>query len=78
MLLTEGGGDMLSLLTGVGGALSALGRDMPVKRKRTKSETRCVTESERGIRCHPREIKSKIPLPWDLPLNVRFKTSNLL
>ena len=29
MLLTEGGGDMLSLLTGVGGALSALGREIP-------------------------------------------------
>ena len=29
MLLTDGGGDMLSLLTGVGGALSALGREIP-------------------------------------------------
>lgn len=33
MLVTEGGGDMLILLTGVGGALSALGRDMPGDRK---------------------------------------------
>lgn len=33
MLVMEGGGDMLILLTGVGGALSALGRDMPVERK---------------------------------------------
>lgn len=33
MLATEGGGDMLSLFTGVGGALSALGRDMPVGNK---------------------------------------------
>ena len=32
MLLTEGGGDMLSLLTGVGGALSDLGRDIPVQK----------------------------------------------
>lgn len=31
MLVTEGGGDMLILLTGVGGALSALGRDIPVR-----------------------------------------------
>ena len=31
-VLTEGGGDMLSRLTGVGGALSALGREMPVGR----------------------------------------------
>ena len=29
----EGGGDMLILLTGVGGALSDLGRDIPVDRK---------------------------------------------
>lgn len=33
MLAIEGGGDMLILFTGVGGALSALGRDIPVKRK---------------------------------------------
>lgn len=31
MLVMEGGGDMLILLTGVGGALSALGRDIPAK-----------------------------------------------
>lgn len=31
MLVMEAGGDMLILLTGVGGALSALGRDIPVK-----------------------------------------------
>lgn len=31
VLAMEGGGDMLSRLTGVGGALSALGRDIPVK-----------------------------------------------
>lgn len=36
MLAMEGGGDMLSLLTGVGGALSALGRDMPVDRERNQ------------------------------------------
>lgn len=29
--MMEGGGDMLILLTGVGGALSALGRDIPAK-----------------------------------------------
>lgn len=34
MLVMEGGGDMLILLTGVGGALSALGRDIPAKRAR--------------------------------------------
>lgn len=33
MLAMEGGGDMLILLTGVGGALSALGRDIPVEMK---------------------------------------------
>lgn len=33
MLVMEGGGDMLILLTGVGGALSALGRDIPVNRE---------------------------------------------
>lgn len=32
VLAMEGGGDMLILLTGVGGALSALGRDIPVER----------------------------------------------
>lgn len=31
--MMEGGGDMLILLTGVGGALSALGRDIPVDRQ---------------------------------------------
>lgn len=31
--MMEGGGDMEILLTGVGGALSALGRDIPVDRK---------------------------------------------
>lgn len=31
MLATEGGGDMLILLTGVGGALSALGLDIPLE-----------------------------------------------
>lgn len=29
--MMEGGGDMLILLTGVGGALSARGRDIPAK-----------------------------------------------
>lgn len=33
MLVMEGGGDMLILFTGVGGALSALGRDIPVERE---------------------------------------------
>lgn len=33
VLVIEGGGDMLILLTGVGGALSALGRDIPKERK---------------------------------------------
>lgn len=33
VLVMDGGGDMLILLTGVGGALSALGRDIPVDRK---------------------------------------------
>lgn len=32
-MLLEEGGDMLSLLTGVGGALSTLGRDMPAEEK---------------------------------------------
>lgn len=38
VLAMEGGGDTLSLLTGVGGALSARGRDIPTyKKKRVKN-----------------------------------------
>lgn len=37
MLATEGGGDMLILLTGVGGALSALGLDIPAGQRGTIS-----------------------------------------
>lgn len=33
MLVMEGGGDMLIRVTGVGGALSALGRDIPGEQK---------------------------------------------
>lgn len=39
MLVMDGGGDMLILFTGVGGALSALGRDIPVMKKVLKSKT---------------------------------------
>lgn len=39
MLATEGGGDMLILLTGVGGALSARGLDIPVVEERNEQPT---------------------------------------
>lgn len=47
MLATEGGGDMLILLTGVGGALSARGLDIPVVEERTSSRL-SVEPSEVG------------------------------
>lgn len=37
-MVTEGGGDMLILLTGVGGALSARGLDIPVVEERMSSQ----------------------------------------
>lgn len=45
MLVTEGGGDMLILLTGVGGALSALGLDIPVEQEDRLSSQLSVDSS---------------------------------
>lgn len=43
MLAMEGGGDTLSLLTGVGGALSARGRDIPKNKTDKRAEPKSVS-----------------------------------
>lgn len=58
MLATEEGGDMLILLTGVGGALSALGLDIPAGQKERISRQLSVDSSR--ARLHTPFNKEKV------------------